>query len=1230
MRAHTGARWQGSAVTDLARSGLLLPADNVQAYVPGDRRRALAAGTVLPERVHGAALFADISGFTPLTETLAEELGGERGAEEVTAALESVFGALLEVLERYGGEAIYFSGDAVTCWLDGDDGLRAAGCGLAMQSVMDDVGHRRTPAGRAVELRLKVAVAVGDARRFVVGDPGVQLIDVLAGRVTDALAEAESRARPGQVLLDPAALTAVAGRVELDGPVVVRVLATPPEVAAQPPLPTLPEHDVRPWLLPAVYDRLVAGHGEFLADLRPAVPLFLQFGGLDFDGDPQARAALDDLVVRAQRIVDRNGGNVLQLTLGDKGASLYAVFGAPVAHEDDAARACWSALELLRLEDDTAASGLSVGVGAGRLRSGTYGSAERRTFCCLGDAVNLAARLMVAAPPGSAWVSDKVRRRAGGDFVWQELPPLQVKGKSRPVPVAALVERRLHAVSPAGRHAGPMLGRDAELRLLVGAAGRAAAGEGQVIRLTAEAGLGKSRLLAGLDAELARRGVVLHEGVAPAFGARGSYGGWQAIVRAVLGVVPGAEPAAVAAHLTQVLQTTAPALVPRLPLLGALLGVELPDTPLTATFSPELRKTSLESLVLQYLEARRGDGLLVLALDDAQWLDALSLDLLQAVGRAAPRLPLLLLVSSRPTDGEDGLAGLAVREIGLRELDAPTALALLRVQVEQLTGHSPDEVRPAVLDRIVERAQGNPFHLEELLGHLVDRGIDLRTATTDALDLPSSLQRLVLTRIDDLAEQPRRTLKVASVAGRRFASDLLSGAYPDLGDDDEVQGHLADLSRGALVLPEPEPRSYVFRHAMTEEVAYASLPFATRSVLHDRFGIWLESSAPDPSLDLLAHHFGRGTDVGRKRDYLLRAGRAAQGRYANEAAVDYFSRVLDVVADDERGEVLRHLGAVLELRGAWARAEQTYGEALELARRRGDPVAGVLTDLAEVARKQGHFDQAADRLRQARAADPDDTALGRVLHLEGTVASQQGRYDEARQAYGRSLAVRERLGDRASVGSLLSNLAVVAEQEGDLEEALRLGHSALAVREEVGEPWAVCISRNNLGMVALLRKDFPLADEHVRESMRLAEQVGDLWMVAVGEHNLGIALRGLDEPGPAGMHFARALRTYVEHDDDWSLTLLVEDVVLLALDTGRSTAALQLLGAADTLRGTLAAPRPPALATTLSEALGTRLSSPDGELFVAEGASLGRREVVQLVADVCGRPPPAPAPLSPV
>ena len=160
-------------------------------YIPIDRRHALATGQSLPERMSGAALFADISGFTPLTEALAEELGRRRGAEELTKHLNRVYNALIGELHRFGGSVISFSGDAITCWLDGDDGRRASACALAMQQAMGQFSEVQTHSGKLISMALKAAVAVGPVRRFVVGNPDHVLVDVMAGQTLERLAQAE-------------------------------------------------------------------------------------------------------------------------------------------------------------------------------------------------------------------------------------------------------------------------------------------------------------------------------------------------------------------------------------------------------------------------------------------------------------------------------------------------------------------------------------------------------------------------------------------------------------------------------------------------------------------------------------------------------------------------------------------------------------------------------------------------------------------------------------------------------------------------------------------------------------------------------------------------------------------------------------------------------------------------------------------------------------------------------
>ena len=275
---------QGDLAHDVASTAE--PFDNPDAHIPGDRR-TLSPGEADPDRVRGAALFADISGFTPLTEALGERTrraSRGRGADDKSQPRVS---RAHSELDSFGGQVIYFSGDAITCWLDGDDGARATACALAMQETMARLGEVVTPAGTRVQLAMKAAVAVGAARRFVVGDPDMQLIDVLAGRLIDALATAEHHGEQGRG--DARSVGARgAGRSRRDRRNARRGrragrnrrgqrLTVAVEDAPAPVLDTLPDAVVREWVLPALYERMRDGHGRIPRRAAPGLPAVRPF-----------------------------------------------------------------------------------------------------------------------------------------------------------------------------------------------------------------------------------------------------------------------------------------------------------------------------------------------------------------------------------------------------------------------------------------------------------------------------------------------------------------------------------------------------------------------------------------------------------------------------------------------------------------------------------------------------------------------------------------------------------------------------------------------------------------------------------------------------------------------------------------------------------------------------------------------------------------------------------------
>ena len=668
------------------------------------------------------------------------------------------------------------------------------------------------------------------------------------------------------------------------------------------------------------------------------------------------------------------------------------------------------------------------------------------------------------------------------------------------------------------------------------------------------------------------------------------------------------------------------------PLLASLLDLPLADNDLTSQFDAKLRKTSLEGLLADALRARAAAEPLVLVLEDCHWLDPLSRDLLEVFARMLPALRVLIVVAYRPSGDREG--GVRIGELPyfealpLAELVQDDAVALIRARLAN--GGMSTEPPAALVELVGRRAQGNPFYIEELLNFIASQGVDPRDERALArLDLPETLHSLILSRVDKLAESPRQILKVASVVGRVFHSPLLPGVYPDLGTLDAVEERLRELDAVDLVkADEGTERTYLFKHVVTRDVAYESLPFAFRSLLHERVGDYVEETEEDSidrNLDLLAHHYWHSENRDKKREYLGRAGAAAQASYANASAIDYFERLAPLLSKGSRLDVLLKLGKVLELVGHWQRAEQVDREALELAESLDDGLrrAACQTALAEVVRKQGRFPEAFELLNRAArgfAAFGDDGGVARVLHLTGTVAAQRGDYDKALTSYRKSLQIRERIGDKASMASLLSNLGVIAEYRGDYDGSRDFHERALALRESVGDRWAIGISMTNLGMIAVLQQRFDDARAWFEKSMRINREVGDTWMVANCNNNLGNATRGLGDYAAARVHYAESLRAYREYDDRWALAFLLEDVGVLAALRGDAASALELIGATDAIREAIGAPRAPSLAQELQQQVAAATTGiPEGEREAsrARGRARGLPAAVERARALC-------------
>jgi adenylate cyclase len=1274
--------------------------ETLYAYIPTDRRYALARGLDLPDHTSGAALFADISGFTPLTEALVQALGAQRGAEELTRWLNKIYDALVVEIENYRGSVIGFSGDAITCWFDDQrdtaeppsrnstsTAFRAATCALSIQRTMQQFAQVDIPQAGIVSLAIKVVVTVGSARRFLLGDPAIQLVDVLAGETIYKLATGEHHAQRGEVLLDQPAVAALGENIEVlewredsesgERFAVVNKLDGAIETDPWPPLEadSLSDDLVRPWLLPPVYDRLMSGTGEFLTELRPTVALFLRFSGIDYDHDPEAQSKLNTYVQAVQRILARYQSYVLQLTIGDKGSNFYVSFGAPVAHEDDAIRAVAAALELRDPRMDFITE-VQIGVSQGLTRTGACGGMYRRTYSAIGDAVNMAARLMQNARLGQVLVNQNVRRATTDNFTWKELPPLQVKGKSQPVTVFRLVARqerrgiRLHEP----KYALPMVGRDAELTLIEQKLDLALAGHGQIVGITAEAGMGKSRLMAEVIRLAWARNVLAYGGECQSYGTSTSYLVWQSVWMAFFNLDPGWSLSEQIESLEQQLSEIDTALLPRLPLLGAVLNLQIPDNELISSFDAKLRKESLESLLVDCLRARARTMSLLLVLEDCHWLDPLSHDLLEVIGRAIADLPVLIVLAYRPPQ-LDRLLALRVlqlfhfTEIPLADLPAEEIEELVSFKLTQIYGKQA-RLPEALIEKISRRAEGNPFYIEELLNYLHDSNIDpQQPEALEQVDLPDSLYSLILSRIDQLSENQKTLLKVASVIGRLFRAAMLWGVYNQFGNQERLRKDLDTLSALELTpMDTPEPElAYLFKHILTQQVAYETLSFATRAMLHDQIGQYIEKTYQevlDQYTDLLAYHFEHSENLPKKREYLLKAGEAAQAAYANAAAITYYRQVLILLPEDQRVTVMLKLGQVFELVGEWENAEEINREAETLASRLNDSqlqaqaqqalgwllrkrgryaeaeswlarahdryeqlndhagLSHALADIGEIYRLQGKYTEARvyydKSLKLAmNIAEPKlrQQARAHALKGAGTVATWQGDYGMARQWNEESLALRRELGDSPGVATLLNNLGIIARFQRDLTGARQMNEESLALFREMGDRWAVGKLLNNQACVASDQGEYAEARLLLQESLMIRRQLGDKAGLALSLNTLADVVLDQGEFADARPLLDESLAISRELGDQTIIAYLLEDYAGLAAAELNSEKALQLAGFAAALRESIGAPLPPSEQARVDRMIApARQSLPETSVSAKweAGRSLKLEQVIEL------------------
>lgn len=673
------------------------------------------------------------------------------------------------------------------------------------------------------------------------------------------------------------------------------------------------------------------------------------FTALSERTDPeQVRALVNACFSWLVPIIEKFGG-VVEKFIGDE---IMAMFGAPVAHENDAERALMASLEMMDAlvefnEKHTTSLGMHFGINTGIVVAGGLGSDGRQQYGVMGDTVNVAARLEDVSETGQIIVGPNTHRLTTSLFRFEMLPPVRVKGKSEPIPIYRLMGLK-SAPAPTRGIMGlrsPMVGRDAELKTLIEFVKALPSQKGSVLSLVAEAGLGKSRLVSEARS-VTDLSTLWVEGRALSYTEGISYWGVRSVLDHFIGVNQDASPAEVSAALYDFVQhhlqhRTAEVF----PYLARLRDVPM-NSDSESTLKDLLPQTLQSRMHLAFVDLIRAvteERPLVLVWEDLHWADHSSLGLIETLLSYIEELPLLLLLVFRPDEGRTWDWHKKI-ESRLKERYQVMELSTLTpadsaVLVENLLKieNMPDETRQLILNK----SEGNPFFLEELLRSLIDSGMVLieeshavAAQSISQLEVPDTLQGVIAARIDRLPLEDKYTLQTASVIGRVFQQMVLGYLLQRQQADVSLETALSELQQRELIRWRGD-LEYIFKHAITRDVTYNSLLMARRKELHRATAETIEMLFPDQLNELspnLAYHYEAAESHEKAAEYFIRAGDRARQTYANfEAIAFYRAAILQLEKLEDKPKLVaayENLGSVLTLTGQMEESIQAYESAM--------------------------------------------------------------------------------------------------------------------------------------------------------------------------------------------------------------------------------------------------------------------------------------------------------------
>lgn len=1116
----------------------------------------------IPEYARGTCLFADVSGFTALSESLAAM--GREGAEVLTRVLNGFYAEVISVLKPAGGDVIRFAGDAVTVFFPGvEREANAVEAALALQAMMGKFDRIPTPVGESC-LKMKIGLASGECVFFLVGG-GEGLDYVFAGRPVDRCAEAEHHAAAGEIIFAGNEFSAQSSKFKIEEIaqgfhriVGLQPSAFSPRSFPQPSAFSLQsssaaeEASLAPFLHPRILELQRGGGLDLVNEHRAAVVAFIQAGRTLDCGREEDLVLLGRFYAAAADLARRFDGSVNKIDCGDKGNKLLVLFGAPVAHEDDADRALEFALALQKGSRKLGLP-LRIGINRARVFCGLVGSPERHEYTVMGDGVNVAARLMQAAPDDAVLAAEGLKETASSGFYFQDLPPMQFKGKSRPMPVAKLQGRTGETFQIPF-----FIGRDAERAALLEALRNHPGDRPFLAWVEGEPGVGKSYFLHHFSEQCLPPEHRCYSRC-QSYASSMAYFPFQKFLQEVLQAMKVAQTFTPREKVLVALAQRDPEMRAYAPLLLRALNLAAPEDR-EPDLEPEIRRSLLWKMMLLLLQEALRQREIVWIIDNAQWMDEESRAFLAHLLRMLESGRLRVFAASRdPAPDEPGLAVHRVPLGPFSEEEAGAyARALLGVR------EAPEEA----LRKAWAVGRGNPLLHQESLRLMLKSGYLSRSEdfpdilmidASAGADLPESLSGIVLSQVDALPAAEKGALMRLSVAGENIPEPLARA----LGVEKEVIGRLA--AAGQFLRYNAVSQNYFFAKQAYQQAVYDSLEFSFRREAHLKLAEAVEAAyditRPDTAF-LLAHHFGEAASP-RAIPFLERIGREAKEAYALQEAAKAYARLV-AIGREAGMHIQRAQVELAELYLLLGNAEAA-GKLMEGNLEAFGPEcrSAAHRTLAGAFRAQGAFPQAETHAKKAleTAAQPHD-AFGAECFL-GKLYGQTGRMEQALKTMERIETDHKHFKNDPEYQMNRMRLAFVRFQTGQAGQAQKMFEAISGWFNRKGQIKGQYAILNNLSLIKMERGEYVQALRYCEDAYRVVNKYG-FWeaesvvSVLFNRSLLNLYLGNLIaayDIGATAHTYAKRYGTHLLYKTEYLL-------LLNHLQRGQYAAALQYLDAA--------------------------------------------------------------------